>query len=116
MVNAAWNSNSGFGNNLIALAAFTKFSRLQVFASHYWAAYHGYPGRRLGFSWAPKNATADQQATLTQEIAGAVGRSYPANRFWNLGKDACSTSGNLDGCGCQVSGSYNPAWSAFGSW
>ena len=116
LVSAAFNSNSGFGDNQIPLAAFLKYARLQVFASHYWAAYHGYPGRRLGFAYAPKDATPDQLDSLTKAIAGAMSRAYPANRFWNLAKYACSTGGSLDGCGCQVNGSFNPAWSAFDSW
>ena len=49
-------------------------------------------------------------------IAGSVGRSYPANGFFNLGKFACSIDGGLDGCGCTTAGSYNKGWDAFGNW
>jgi hypothetical protein len=38
------------------------------------------------------------------------------NEFFNLGKYACSTSGNLAGCGCTVSGSYNKRWDTFSTW
>jgi hypothetical protein len=116
LVNAAWNSNVGFGNNLVGLADFVKFSRLQVFATHFWAANHGYPGRRIGFAWAPKNTTPEQEAQLTTAIVGSVSRSYPMNEFFNLGKYACSTSGNLEGCGCTVAGSYNTRWDTFSTW
>jgi hypothetical protein len=117
IVNEAWNSNVGFGNDLVGLADFVKFSRLQVFATHFWAANHGYPGRRIGFAWAPKDSTPEQEGQIATAIAGAVSRSYPMNEFFNLGKYACSTSGNLDGCGCTISGSYNAQWNAmFASW
>jgi hypothetical protein len=36
--------------------------------------------------------------------------------FFNLGKYACSTSGNLDGCGCTIAGAYNTRWNAFSTW
>lgn len=116
LVNEAWNSNGGFGDNLVSLDDFIKFSRLQVFATHSWAANHGYPGRRIGFSWAPKNSTPADEAELSTAIAGSVARAYPKNRFFNLGKYACSSSGNLAGCGCTVSGSYNSMWNTFAAW
>lgn len=106
-----------FGDNLVGLADFVKFSRLQVFATHFWAANHGYPGRRIGFAWAPKGSTPEQEAQISTAIANAVARSYPMNEFFNLGKYACSTSGNLDGCGCTIAGAYNPQWSTqFATW
>lgn len=82
LVNAALNSNVGFGNNLVDLV---RLSRLQVFATHVWAANHGDPGRRIGFAWAPMNSTPEQETQITAAIAGAVSRSYPKNEF-NLGK------------------------------
>jgi hypothetical protein len=116
LLNASWNSNVGFGDNLINLPDYVKFSRLQIYATHVNAAHDGYPGRRIGFAWAPKNATADQEAYLSGVIANSVARAYPANKFYNYGKYACNVSGALDGCGCTVSGSYNPAWDVFGAW
>lgn len=116
LVNAAWNSNNGFGDNVIGLEDFAKFSRLQIYATHVWAANHNFPGRRLGFAWAPKNSTRDQENELAGIIARSFGRAYRANRFYNLGKLACSTDGSLDGCGCTVSGSYNPGWQAFATY
>ncbi|HTR55093.1 MAG TPA: hypothetical protein VMJ10_30615 [Kofleriaceae bacterium] len=117
LLNAAWNSNVGFGDNLVDLDNFVRFSRLQVYAAHYWASSHGYPGRRIGFAWAPKNATQAQTDSLADVIAKSVTRAYPANKFYNYGKYACSTDGSLDGCGCQVDGaSYNSGWDAFSSW
>ena len=116
LVNEAWNSNNGFGNNLVSLDDFEKFSRLQVYATHVWAANNAYPGRRIGFAWSPKNSTTDQDIELSTVIANSVARAYPAGGFYNLGKYACSTSGNLDGCGCTVSGSFNNGWQAFASW
>jgi hypothetical protein len=116
LVNAAWNSNNGFGDNMISLAQFERFSRLQVYATHFWAANHGYPGRRIGFAWAPKNSTSDQDNELGGIIANSVQRSYPDDGFYGLGKYACSVGGGLNGCGCQVSGSYNGAWATFGTW
>ena len=113
LVNEAWNSNVGFGNNLVGLDDFVKFTRLQVFATHFWAANHGYPGRRIGFAWAPKDSTPAQEAVLTTAIASSMARAYPMNEFFNLGKYACSTSGNLDGCGCTISGAYNTQWNTF---
>jgi hypothetical protein len=116
IVNAAWNSNNGFGNNLVSLAQFEKFSRLQIYATHVWAANHPYPGRRLGFAWAPKNTTVAQDEELAGIIARSVSRAYPPNAFYGLGKLACSTDGGLDGCGCQVAQSaYNTGWAAFAS-
>ena len=116
LVSAAWGSDGGFGNNLIPLSAFEQYSRLQVYATHLWAAGHGYPGRRLGFAFAPQNATVDQQTELAGVIANSVARAYPDNKFYNLGKLACSTAGSLDGCGCQVSGAYNASWGTFATW
>jgi hypothetical protein len=116
LVNEAWNSNVGFGDNVVGLDDFIKFSRLQIFATHFWAANHGYPGRRIGFAWAPKNSTPGDDAELTTAIANSVARAYPKNKFFNLGKYACSTSGNLDGCGCTITGSYNTAWNTFSTW
>lgn len=116
LVNAAYNSNVGFGDNTIDLDDFIKFSRLQIFATHSWAANHGYPGRRIGFAWAPKNATPAEQAEISTALAGSMARAYPMNAFFNLGKYACATTGNLDGCGCTVAGSYNTGWNAFASW
>lgn len=116
LMNAAWNSDVGFGDNRVELGDFVKFARLQVFATHVWAANHGYPGRRLGFAWAPKDATPAQEAQLTAAITGAVSRSYPMNEFFNLGRYACSTSGNLDGCGCTIAGAYNTQWNTFAGW
>jgi len=101
---------------MVSLAQFEKFSRLQVYATHVWAANNGYPGRRIGFAWAPKMTTPDQDIELAAIVARWVARSYPPNRFFGLGKFACSTDGNLDGCGCTVSGSaYNNGWNAFAS-
>ena len=116
LVNAAYNSNVGFGDNVINLDDFIKFSRLQIFATHGWAANHGYPGRRIGFAWAPKNSTPAEEAEISTALAGSMARAYPMNAFFNLGKYACSSSGNLDGCGCTVSGAYNTRWNAFASW
>jgi hypothetical protein len=116
LVNEAWNSNVGFGNNLVPLAAFEKFSRLQVYATHVWAANHAYPGRRIGFAWSPHDATVTAQQELAGIIARSVARAYPANRFYNLGNLACSESGSLDGCGCQISGGYNNGWATFARW
>lgn len=116
LVNAAWNSDNGFGNNLISMGDFVKFSRLQIYATHVNAAHVGYPGRRIGFAWAPKNSTVEQEQYLAGVIASSVGRAYPANKFYNYGKYSCNVSGALDGCGCTVSGSYNDAWDAFDSW
>ncbi len=117
LLNAAWNSDVGFGNNLVSLASFAKFSRLQTYATHVWASSHGYPGRRIGFAWAPKNATQADTGALADVIAGSVARAYPANKFYNDGKYACGIAGSLDGCGCQVDGaSYNDGWDAFSTW
>lgn len=116
LLNAAFNSNNGFGDNVIPLEAFEKFSRLQVYATHVWAANHAYPGRRIGFAWAPQGTTAGQESDLTGVIAGSVARAYPAGGFYGLGKYACSTNGSLDGCGCQVNGSFNTGWDKFGGW
>ena len=116
LVNAAWNSDNGFGNNMISMADFVKFSRLQIYATHVNAAHVGYPGRRIGFAWAPKNSTVEQEQYLAGQIANSVGRAYPANKFYNYGKYACSVSGALDGCGCTTAGDYNQAWEAFGTW
>jgi hypothetical protein len=116
LVQASWGSNFGFGDNRIALTEFEKFSRLQVYATHFWAAQNGYPGRRIGFAWAPKDATPEQEVALANVIAGSVGRSYPANDFFNLGKFACSIAGSLNGCGCTVSGAYNHGWDTFATW
>ena len=116
LLNAAFNSNGGFGDNVIDLGDFVKFSRLQIYATHVWAAHDGYPGRRIGFAWAPKNTTAAQETELSGIIARSVGRAYPANKFYNYGKYACNESGALDGCGCTVQGSFNAAWDTFGSW
>ena len=116
LVNEAWNSDNGFGDNMVSLTNFEKFSRLQVYATHFWAAQNGYPGRRIGFAWAPKDATPDQEVALANVIAGSVGRSYPANEFFNLGKLACSIAGSLNGCGCTVSGAYNDGWNTFATW
>ncbi len=116
LVNAAWNSNNGFGDNEIALGDFERFSRLQVYATHVWAAHEGYPGRRLGFAWAPKDTTVAQDDALSTTIAGSVARAYSAGGFYNVGKYACGTSGSLDGCGCTVSGAFNPAWDTFATW
>jgi hypothetical protein len=116
LLNAAWNTNVGFGDNVINLGDFEKFSRLQIYATHVWAANHGYPGRRIGFAWAPQNATPDQASDLADVIARSVNRSYPADGFYGLGKYACSISGTLDGCGCTVSGTYNDGWEAFANW
>jgi len=116
LLNASFNSNVGFGNNLISMGDFVKFSRLQIYATHVNAAHVGYPGRRIGFAWAPKDQTVEQEQYLAGQIANAVGRAYPANKFYNYGKYACNVSGNLDGCGCTVAGDYNQAWDAFGTW
>ncbi len=116
LLNAAFNSNGGFGDNTIGLDDFVKFSRLQIYATHVWAAHDGYPGRRIGFAWAPKDTTQAQDSQLSDAIARSVARAYPANEFYNRGKYACGESGALDGCGCTVSGSYNQAWDAFASW
>lgn len=115
LLNAAWNSDNGFGDNLIPLPPFEKFSRLQVYATHVWAANHPFPGRRIGFAWSPKSATVDEQQDLAGEIAHSVARAYPPGAFYNLGKLACSSDGSLDGCGCQVPGAYNPGWGVFAS-
>jgi hypothetical protein len=116
LVNEAWNSNVGFGDNLVGLGDFEKFSRLQVYSTHVWAANHAYPGRRIGFAWAPKNETADQDSELSRIIASSVARAYPSHEFYGLGKYACAIDGNLAGCGCTVSGAYNAGWSTFSSW
>ncbi len=116
LVNAAWNSDGGFGNNVVALGDFEKFSRLQIYATHLWASGHAYPGRRIGFAWSPKNATTDQQQELADVIANSVARAYPAGGFYNLGKYACSTSGSLAGCGCTITGAFNNAWQTFATW
>ena len=116
LMSSAWNSETGFGDNRIPLDQFAKYQRLQIYATHYWASQFGYPGRRLGFAWAPKSSTVEQQDQLASVIASSVKRSYPANGFYNLGKFACSTSGSLNGCGCQAAGSYNRGWDTFASW
>lgn len=105
LVSAAWNSNNGFGDNTIALGDFERFSRLQVYATHVWAAHNAYPGRRIGFAWAPVGSTAADDAELSGVIAESVANAYPANGFANLAKYACSSDGSLDDCGCTVSGS-----------
>ncbi|MDB4954296.1 MAG: hypothetical protein JWO36_1865 [Myxococcales bacterium] len=116
LVQASWNSNGGFGNNIISLLDFEKFSRLQIYATHLWSAHHESPGRRIGFAWAPRSSTAAQEAELSSVIATSVLRSYPAGGFYNLGKYACAIDGSLDGCGCTVAGSYNGGWGTFASW
>jgi hypothetical protein len=116
LVNEAWNSNNGFGDNLVSLGNFEKFSRLQVYATHYWAANHGYPGRRLGFAWCPKDTTEDQDIELSGIIARSVQRAYPTGAFYGLGKLACSVGGDLSACGCSMSGSFNGDWATFGNW
>jgi hypothetical protein len=116
LLSAAWNTNVGFGDNRVSLDDFEKYSRLQIYATHVWAANNAYPGRRLGFAWRPGPSTVDQQHELEGIIARSVARSYPPNAFYNLGKLACSSDGNLDGCGCTVTGSYNTGWHAFASW
>jgi hypothetical protein len=116
LVNESFNSDTGFGDNMIDLGDFERFTRLQVYGTHYWAANHNYPGRRIGFAWAPRNTTPDQDSALETIIANSVIRSYPSGGFYGLGKYACSTDGNLDGCGCTVSGSYNGGWVTFGTW
>src|SRR5205823_1514463 len=90
LLNEAFNSNNGFGDNLIGLDDFTRFSRLQIYATHVWAANHSYPGRRLGFAWSPKSDTLADEETLSDAIARSVARAYPSNAFYNLGKFACS--------------------------
>lgn len=116
LLGSAWNATVGFGDNRISYSDFAKFQRLQIYATHYWASQYSYPGRRIGFAWAPKDGTASQLASLADVIAGSVGRSYPANKFSNLGRYACSIDGGLDGCGCTTAGSYNKGWDAFGNW
>src|SRR5207245_867866 len=78
LVNAAWNSNNGFGDNTIPLGEFEKFSRLQVLSTHAWAATHAYPGRRIGFAWAPKSSTIAETDELSAVIARSVARARPA--------------------------------------
>ncbi len=102
LVSAAWNSDNGFGNDRIALGEFERFSRLQIYATHVFAADHAFPGRRVGFAWAPKAASDMAQSDLSGVIARAVARAYPADHFYNYGKYACSISGALDGCACAV--------------
>lgn len=116
LLNEAWNSNAGFGNDVIDLGDFEKFSRLQIYSTHVWAANHPYPGRRIGFAWAPRNETAAQDSALSSVIANSVARAYPSQEFYGLGKYACSTDGNLAGCGCTVSGGYNTGWNTFATW
>jgi hypothetical protein len=116
LVGAAWNATVGYGNNVIGLDDFEKFSRLQIYATHLWSSHHAYPGRRIGFAWTPKDATPDQETAMADIIARSVLRSYPAGGFWNLGKYACATSGSLAGCGCTTAGSYNDGWNTFASW
>lgn len=116
LLQVAWNSDKGFGDNRINLGDFEKFTRLQIYATHYWSSQFGSPGRQIGFAWTPTNATPAQELELSRVVAGSVSRAYPAGGFFNLGKYACSSSGSLDGCGCTVSGSPNPGWDAFGSW
>jgi len=116
LLNEAWNSNKGFGDNVVSLLAFEKFSRLQVYATHVWAADNAYPGRRLGFAWSPGTSTQMQQQSLAQIIARSVARAYPPNHFYGLGRLACSTDGALDGCGCEVAGAYNNGWQTFARW
>ena len=116
LLNSAFGGDVGFGDNTINFGDFVKFSRLQIYATHVNAAHVGYPGRRIGFAWAPKNTTSEQETYLSQQIANAVGRAYPANKFYNYGKYACNASGALDGCGCTVAGSYNNSWDAFDNW
>jgi hypothetical protein len=60
--------------------------------------------------------TATQESDLTAVIAGSVARSYPAGGFYGLGKYACTDVGSLDGCGCQVNGSFDTQWNTFESW
>lgn len=116
LVGAAYGATIGYGDNRISVADFVKFQRLQIYATHVNAAHVGYPGRRVGIAWAPKDATTDQENYMASVIAGSVTRAYPANKFYNLGKYACSIAGSLDGCGCTVAGSYNDAWDTFETW
>jgi hypothetical protein len=116
LLGSAWNATIGFGDNRISISDFMKFQRLQIYATHFWASQHGYPGRRIGFAWAPKNATPAQETDIANVIAGSVKRSYPAGGFYNLGRYACSADGGLDGCGCTVAGSYNKGWDALTTW
>jgi hypothetical protein len=116
LVNAAWNKNGGFGDNVMVLSEFERFSRLQVYATHVWAQDHSYPGRRIGFAWSPGPSTADEQAELSTVIARSVSRAYPPQHFYGHANDACSVDGSLDGCGCSLSGAYNNGWKTFASW
>ena len=102
LVSSAWNSNVGFGNDIIPLDQFERFSRLQIYATHVFAADHAYPGRRLGFAWAPKQASDAELNELSGIIARSFARAYPAGHFQSHGKYACSVNGGLDDCACSV--------------
>jgi hypothetical protein len=116
---AAWRAKIGYGETDIPFESMIKFLRLEVYSTHFWAAHHAYPDRRIGFAWAPPydRTTADQRRTFANVLGGSIQRSYPYDGFWQLGKYACSTTGSLDGCGCAVEGGhFNEAWSTMATW
>lgn len=111
LVSAAWNSDKGFGNDRVPLAAFEKFERLQVYATHEFAASHAFPGRRIGFAWSPRDGSGDDYSDLADTIARSVSRAYAPGHFARRSRDACAIDGSLDGCACDVAPAAPPATS-----
>lgn len=116
VLNAAWNTDVGYGNNLVPLDSFLRFQRLEVYATHLWAEHHSYPDRRLGFAWRPDGSAAET-AMLADNLAASIQRAYPSTGFAGLAARACSPAGDVAGCSCSIAGAKRaPLWEQLATW
>ncbi len=116
LMNAVWQSESGYGDTMVDLDTMKKFVSHQVYAARSWSNDHNYPDGRIGFAWVREDGVDDTDlAELAERLASAIHYAYDEGGGSAAG--ACSPSGAYTWCSCEVTGAaFNTGWETFESW
>ncbi len=117
LMNAVWRSAaSGYGDTMIPLAQMQHHVSGQVYAARAWSNTHLYPDGRLGFAWARTTGTLDADLSiLAARLASAIHYAYDTGG--GSAAAACSPTGALTWCQCNVSGArFNEGWETLATW
>jgi hypothetical protein len=116
LLNAAWGSNVGYGNNLVSADSFDRFLSTEVYSTVAWSDAHPEPGRRIGFAWQPAPIDPTSLAevdVMGDRLAAAINDAYQKGASY-----ACSPSGAYTWCTCDLpSAHFLSSWrDVYASW
>ncbi len=117
LLNAVWNSETGFGDTRISLENMQHHVSGQVYAARAWAEDHAYPDGRVGFAWDRNQNAPEAMDALARRLASSLRHAYAEGADGGRAAGACSPNHAFTWCQCATAGArFNEGWETFGAW